>query len=490
MKLKLATRLSVFFLIAVAAILLCFSAVLYLATRVYLHREMDERLQITLDVLEASIDIEPEGMEWEPVDRRLNIGTGDDDDQVRWAVYDREGIVVGRSSNADAAEFPPFETWDRLPRMAHDATSIVESANWRLAGRTLRLQELLNPESARDTSDAAEDDVQHEELLIVAGFSPAPVQATLRHLLLALAGSSGVVLALCGLFGKRLTLWAMSPVRAIASAAKELSPQDPGWSLPRPGTSDELDDLAGAFNDLLDRLHDAFDRQRRFAGDASHQLRTPLTGILGQLDVALLRDRSPEDYRRALTAARDEARRMRQIVDALLLLARNGAGPAANENFDLRAWLRDQTGCWSDHPRHSDLHWEVNDCDEAMVRAKPELLAQAFHNLVDNAFKYSEPGRPVLVELSCSSDSVELAVKDCGQGIPAEERARLFQPFYRAESARLAGIPGCGLGLALASQIVEAFAGSIGIESELGHGSRFTVRLPRIQVDGECSVLV
>ncbi|HVX09935.1 MAG TPA: ATP-binding protein [Pirellulales bacterium] len=484
MKLKLATRLSAFFLVAVAVILICFSAALYFATGLYLHREMDERLQITLDVLEASIDIEPEGMEWEPVDRRLNVGMGQDDDQVRWAVYDRGGTVVGRSLNAEAIRFPPSEAWHELPRLALDATSIVQLDNWRLASRTLRLKELLNPESARDAYDAVEDDVQHEELLIVAGLSPAPVEASMRHLLWQLVAATGFVWTICGLFGRRLILWAMSPVREIASAAKNLSPDNPGWRLPSPGTADELDDLAEAFNQLLARLRDAFDRQRRFTGDASHQLRTPLAGILGQLDVALLRDRSPQDYRQALAAARDEARRLRGIVDSLLLLARTEAGPPPSTTpLELRGWLKDYMARWTDHPRHGDLHCDVGDDGEVWVRADRELLAQAFHNLIDNALKHSDPRSPVRLELARSSDTATVTVSDCGRGIAADDMAQLFQPFHRADAARLAGLPGYGLGLAVASHIVAAFSGSISVDSKLGEGSRFTVRLPLVRAD-------
>ena len=117
------------------------------------------------------------------------------------------------------------------------------------------------------------------------------------------------------------------------------------------------------------------------------------------------------------------------------------------------------------------------------MRAEPELLTQAFHNLIDNALKYSEPGSPVRLELSCSSDTAKVTVSDYGRGIAAEDVGQLFQPFYRADAARLAGLPGCGLGLAVASHIVEVFAGSISVDSNAGEGSRFTVRLPLVRVD-------
>ena len=174
--------------------------------------------------------------------------------------------------------------------------------------------------------------------------------------------------------------------------------------LPVPGTGDELDDLGRVFNDLLDRLQGAFDRlndvlerQRRFAGDASHQLRTPLAALLGQVQLARRRDRSPEEYRRVLDRVHDEGTRLRQIVESLLLLAEPGGTRIELEIVDLRGWLPEHLARWSGHPRAGDLRVEVEDDRPLDVRVHSPLLAQLVDNLLDNALKYSPPGSPVVV---------------------------------------------------------------------------------------------
>jgi signal transduction histidine kinase len=400
-------------------------------------------------------------------------------EQAVWVIYDERGAIVGRS--ADQADgFPPPDAWSELPRLPLDATSLTVWDDWRVATRTLRLKELLNPQSPRDLPGAPEDDVQHDELLLVAAVSPLPARAALRLLLTALGGGSIAIWIVCALFGRRLVCWAMSPVRTLAAAAARLAPGDPGWQLPRPGTADELDEMAAAFNQLLGRLHEAFESQRRFTGEASHQLRTPLAGMLGQLDVALRRDRSPEEYRRVLLAVREESRRLARIVESLLLLSRTEASAprAAPARLELTRWLLDGARRWTQHPRQHDLRWRVDPNRPIWVRADSVLLGQAVDNLIDNALKYSAAGAPVDVSLAGSPDEARLTVEDRGTGIAADDLTQVFQPFFRSGAARLAGRPGYGLGLPVARRIVEAYAGSLDVESSSGQGSRFTLRLP------------
>jgi two-component system OmpR family sensor kinase len=485
---SLATRLSAFFLIALALVLTGFSASLYLLARTYLVRQLDERLQQALDTLEASVDIEPGGLEWEPSDRRMTLGVEPGDSAVRWAVRDGKGASVDRSSNSRPGQFPGNWTPQAWPRDPVDGTVFGDAPGWRLAGRRLRLEELLK-QGRGHPNDEPGYEVPYTELVLAVGLTPVPVEVTLGRLGLTLVLLSLGVWSAAAVIGRRLCLRALTPLSRMAKAATAMTAADLGRQLPAPGTRDELDELGQAFNDLLERLHEAFDQmseayeeQRRFAGDASHQLRTPLAALLGQVQVALRRDRSPEEYRHVLEVVRTEGVRLRQIVESLLFMAQpDGTRPEPQE-VDLTFWLPDQLSRWSAHPRATDLHCEIRAISPLGVRVHGPLLSQLLDNLLENACKYSLPGTPVIVRVCKQSGLAVLGVEDQGSGLTTEEARHIFEPFFRTELARLDGQPGVGLGLAVVARIAAAFGGSVGVRSEPGVGSLFTVSLPEIPI--------
>ncbi len=275
----------------------------------------------------------------------------------------------------------------------------------------------------------------------------------------------------------------------MARAATATTAADLGQRLPAPGTGDALDDLGRAFNGLLDRLNEAFvrlneahDRQGRFAGDASHQLRTPIAALLGQVQVALRRDRSTEEYKRFLDRVQSEGTRLRQIIESLLLLARPEAAQPEPMVIDLRNWVPDHLERWASHARAADLRAEVARDVSLFVRAQPALLAQLLDNLLENACKYSVPGTPIVVRAWREDGTVALGVQDRGCGLDAEDLSRVFEPFFRTELARRDGHSGVGLGLAVARRIAGSSAGTLMVESEPGAGSVFVLRLPAAPV--------
>jgi signal transduction histidine kinase len=264
----------------------------------------------------------------------------------------------------------------------------------------------------------------------------------------------------------------------MAESARAM-PFDDG-RLPGPGTGDELEDFARSFNGLLDRLHVALERQRQFTGQASHQLRTPLAALIAAIEVARRRPRTAEEHERVLDRLRDDAVRLWRVVEALLFLARADAEAALPdlEDLDLAAWTADHLRGWSGGERFADLRFEASDGDPPWTRAHRPLLGQLLDNLLENAAKYSSPGTPIIVHAWCEPEAVALSVEDRGCGIPAEDLPHVFEPFYRAESARRLGRAGVGLGLAVARRIAETHGGTITAESEPDRGSRFVVRLP------------
>ena len=444
----LAARLSWFFLAALALALLGFSIGLYVLAHVHLHRQLDDRLQAALNTLAAAAEVEPDCIEWEPKDRRLIVGT--EGGSIRWVVRNDRGQWVDGSSDAEAADFFGGERWRRLQKRVQPEKAA---------------RRLLGPK-------------EHAALVLTVAGSQAPLRATLRQLALVLAGLSLGLWASAAFLGRRLCRRALGPVTNMARAARAITALDLGQRLPGAGTGDELDELGQAFNELLARLQESFERQWRFTGDASHQLRTPLTAMLGQVEVALRRDRDPAEYRRVLGLVRGQAVYLRQIVEMLLFLARADAEARAPdlERIDLRLWLAGHLLSWAAHARAADLSVETGE-GQLWAWIHPALLGQAVDNVLDNACKYSDPGTPVTVRAWSEGEAVCLGVEDRGRGIEAEDLPRVFESFYRARGARLSRSGGVGLGLAVAARIVASFGGRIEAKSEPGRGTLFTIRL-------------
>jgi heavy metal sensor kinase len=323
----------------------------------------------------------------------------------------------------------------------------------------------------------------HQTLVLLTGVSVQGDRHLLQFLALTLLGVSTVILLLAALGGRWLCQRALLPLAQMAQSARSISGADMSERLQIPSTKDELIALAQAFNDLLARLEDAFERQRRFTGEASHQLRTPLAAMLGQVEVALRRERTSAEYRVTLDTVHHEARRMVQIVEMLLFLARtdSAALDLHLEPTELAVWLTEHLQRWQGHPRGRDIEMLG---ETISLRTHPVMLGQAVDNLLDNACKYSQPGTAIKVRLEQDPNEVRLIVEDQGCGIDPEDLPYLFSPFFRSHAARRQGIVGVGLGLAVVSRIVQALGGQVRVTSVVGSGSRFVMRFG--EVDAGC----
>lgn len=473
---SLAGRLLLYFLGALAVVLLGFSVTMYALGWSYLHTRLDSRLTKTLAALEAAVHVEPDALEWKPSERRISIGLDPGPDEMRWAIQDNRGRLVDHSANWGVGPKPPLTDPKAEISTSHSRATMVDADGWRVAYIRLTLTEMIRPRlPENDPLDADE----YDELILTAGMSTEPVDASIARLGMSLAAASATTWLLCAALGMRLCRRALAPIAELAASARSKAAADDQDGLPVPQTGDELEDLGRAFNALLDRRREALERQGRFTGDASHQLRTPVAGMLSLIDVVRRRPRPPEEYEQTLDQLRCEARRLNRIVESLLFLARTDseAEPLAEEPIDLAVWVPELLKSWDGRPRAGDLRFA---CDSApdRVRAHPPLLAQAVENLVDNALKYSEPGSPVTVRVHREPGSATLSVEDRGVGLTDEERASVFEPFYQSPRARLLGRGGVGLGLSVVRRVVRASRGTIQVESIPGAGSRFTIRLP------------
>jgi len=242
--------------------------------------------------------------------------------------------------------------------------------------------------------------------------------------------------------------------------------------------------LADAFDRMLDRLEDAFARQRGFVADASHELRTPLTVIRGQLEVlARQPEVTPADVRHVDEVVSTEVLRMERLVEDLLLLARADEGELLRPApLDLRPFV---TELFDSLTLTADRRFELGEVPEGTLRADEDRLAQVVRNLARNAVEHTaQDGLVRLTVTPLPRGWLEVAVEDDGPGIPAAQRDRVFDRFHRVDSSRARGRGGAGLGLAIARAIVEAHGGRIAAGSSPEGGARVAFELPGFRAAG------
>jgi signal transduction histidine kinase len=274
------------------------------------------------------------------------------------------------------------------------------------------------------------------------------------------------------------------PLRRMATTAAQARAGDLSKRIGARGREDEVRVLADSFDRMLDRLEDAFARQRGFVADASHELRTPLTVIRGQLEVlARQRHVTPADVRHVDEVVRTEVVRMERLVEDLLLLARADEGELLRPaTLDLRPFVIELFDALT---LTAERRFELGDVPEGTLRADEDRLAQIVRNLARNAVEHTAEGG--LVRLCVTAQPrgwIELAVEDDGPGIPPEQRDRVFDRFHRLDSARSRGKGGAGLGLSIARAIVEAHGGRIAAGVSPEGGARVAFRLPGFRPAG------
>ncbi len=468
---KLVNRVSMFFLTALAVVLVGYSAVFYVFVRGRLVQQSQQELHAALNSLVAAVEVEPEEVKWQPLEHTIALGTVPGPDEVHWVVIGDGGQVVEQSRRAPSQLIAQARSLASTAAGSGGGEIVEMSDTWHVLH-----QRLIAPAPERSQRELDEFD----EILIVVARSAAPLNADLNRLLLLVCTLPLGAWLLAAAVGRAFCRRALQPVLDMSKEARSMSGADFDSRLPVTDAGDELADLAVAFNTLLDRQQRAFEQQRRFAGDAAHELRTPLTVLLGQIDVSLRRARSPEEYAATLQVLRDQSAELQQIVESLLFLARTDEDAVlpGSETFSLDEWLLGYLDRWNESSRRADISLDIDGSGAGRITASSALLSRLLDNLIENAFRYSEPGSAVKVSAAREGTEAVLSVEDQGCGIAAEEQPLIFAPFFRSRAAREVGIAGSGLGLAIAARIARASGGQLSCESELGRGSRFTLRLP------------
>jgi two-component system OmpR family sensor kinase len=314
---------------------------------------------------------------------------------------------------------------------------------------------------------------------IVYSGPAAEFDRVLRRLALMLIACGAAGAGIAAAVAARLARLALRPLDEAAAAIGTVNETNLDRRVDQNFLPPELRPMARQLNRMLGRLQTAFEQRRRFVADASHELRTPTAAMITIMEVALRRPRSSAELQDALSICLNEARHMRQLVQALLRQVRADGESAAEEvsDFDASELVTQCANLAQSLAKEKQILL-VGDVSGALpVRTEASRLRSVVMNLLSNAIEYNKSGGSVEVSARLQGTSAEIRVKDDGPGISPEDLPNLFQPFYRAGKTRQSD-GHLGLGLFLVESHVKAMGGECRVESQLGHGTTFCVRMP------------
>lgn len=274
---------------------------------------------------------------------------------------------------------------------------------------------------------------------------------------------------------------ALTPIHTIINQVDNIGLGNLNSRIDEGNQKDEIAHLAKTFNKMLERLETAFEAQKSFISNASHELKNPLAAIIGQLDVILLKERSAAEYKKTLESIHEDINNVNTISNRLLLLAKASSdfneSSFYNQRIDEILWKARQDVLKRDERNQINIVFNENDFDDQSfnVLGNELLLRTAFLNLMDNGCKYSY-NNSVKIIIDSDSKNIKLTFVDKGIGIEQDEVNMIFEPFYRGKNTL--GIKGHGIGLSLVSKIVALHKGSISLNTQINKGSEFIVTFP------------
>jgi len=438
----------------------------YTGTRAFLFRNLDAQLRTLAGTELASATDGPEGVHFHefPADEVAGTFAG------KFAqLYDGHGTLLSQSAvlaNGPAlvpASQQRAAAEGRAPMFTVDA-----------GGRPARMVALPARKSG-------------QTYVVAVGLFIDPLLGTLAMLAWLLGGLSLLGLAVTAVVGYALATRALAPVAHVTEQAARIAHGDFSARLDVANTDDELGRMTGLLNEMLERLHGSVEANRRFAADASHELRSPLTAMLGEIDVTLKRPRLADEYRESLVIVRERIQQLAEMTEQLMILVRAQEGQVVGAtDVDLETLSNESAAAVTPLAAERQVVVQVVPMHDAVIYADRMLLARVVDNLVRNAVQYNRPGGSVVIsaevedrgEQGWTSAHTVLRVSDTGHGIPEADRERVFERFYRVERSRNRRMGGTGLGLSIASEVVRLFEGTIRVAASSPDGTTIEVRMP------------
>jgi len=457
--LSIGLRLTVSYLIIFAVAQLIFGVGMWFILRHNLYDIADDTLEGQIDdvkrFLEAQRRDASVGKLREEVTEAYVLEHSGDYLQIQ----DEQGDWIYRSS---------FLEQHNLPALTASQWQKASYENRRVGGRPFRF-----------LSDRVE--VYGRRFIVQTGVPEGDILRTLGLFKQYLLIFAGLMLLAASAVGYWLSRRALAPVDALTRTARSISGVNLSSRLERLNTGDEVQRLSDTLNEMLGRIETAFLRVSQFTADASHELRTPISLIRTEAEIALRKLRDPAEYQEALSHILHEAERTSALVEKLLSLAREDAGRESLDmrRLDLGDTVREVANDWHHVMATHQLRFTENlAAREVCIAGDKTAVSRLLNILLDNAVRYTPSTGSVELALETKDETAVIAVRDSGIGISNEDRHRIFERFYRADKARSRELGGAGLGLAIAQWIVEQHRGSITVVSSPGKGSEFIVELP------------
>lgn len=302
-----------------------------------------------------------------------------------------------------------------------------------------------------------------DDTTLIVGLNTHQARAELNQLRNRFLLTLPVALFLVGLGGWIVAGRALRPMRVIASTAEQVTARGLDQRIPLSNEDPEIARVIQVLNRMMDRLENSFQQATRFSADASHELKTPLAIMQGELENALQEAAPDSREQQVFSGLLEETQRLKTITGGLLMLARADAGQLkpALENVELTAMTEGILEDTRVMAAESELRFEIDLAPGVTVRADPVLLRTALLNLFVNAVKYNEPGGTIRTRLESRDDAALLTLGNSGPGIPASDHGRVFTRFHRVDAARQRKVDGVGLGLSLAREIIRAHDGEL-----------------------------
>jgi heavy metal sensor kinase len=454
-----------------AGLLLVFSVLTYIGGDALLHRFVDGRLLALAETLAKIVEQHPNIIEnsdegvalSDAVSRSKNEQRELQDVTHSLRVFSPDGRLIWKAPTALVDQPVPGSVLEQV-RLGNTVFDTVEATE----GKPVRHVFISIPRQG-----PIRYVLQAETSLLL-------YRETRMGLVILLALGSGIILLVAWTGSGWLAKKVLTPIHVLSTGAETMSEADLGKRFTLDSPYQEFHRLTQAFNSVMDRFQRSGEIQRSFCDIAAHEMKTPLTILQGNLEVALLKARTSEEYREALINNLEQVGRLIALTRSLLTLAKftSGKPPVQLVPLALEPMIQDMVDELTllADDRRITLSFESQSVPPVLGDA--QWLKQALINLLDNALHYTPSGGAVTVRLQACGEGVAVAVEDTGHGIEPEHLPHLFERFYRTDWARAKDSGGTGLGLPIVKEIAEAHGGTISVTSQVDKGSVFTLRLP------------